>query len=346
MDGGGAAEDTAVKAEVNRYAAAAYDSRRDGLPPDAREGEGGDTILGRSMRRHAVHGRGVQCREYLAIVELADWVKALREATREEIENPEDPVWRQWVWMPLKNPVVAVHYLKTGMAFFAWVGGVGWLLALLTLGFTQEIAISFLIAVAGPTVIYKLCKVALSRGWVEDRNNVIFDRCTGEVEFTWKGKRKRLRFAELEAAVRKVGGYSFQLNYHLFLYHRATGMFVQEPAGRWRAWEVELEWEFLQQFMDVSRPLPDVPQFEPFRRLDPVTAEHDRRVGRPAEYWKHVDEAEAQEMHARAREAAKIYPWGLSREQALAMGWRPSGYGDGERLWEKAEASAGERAAG
>jgi len=41
------------------YAPTAYDSRRDGLPPDPRESEGGDTLLGRSVRRHALRGRGV-----------------------------------------------------------------------------------------------------------------------------------------------------------------------------------------------------------------------------------------------------------------------------------------------
>ena len=52
------------------YAPTAYDSRRDGLPPDPRTSEGGDTIHGRSMRKYALSGRGIQCREYLANADL------------------------------------------------------------------------------------------------------------------------------------------------------------------------------------------------------------------------------------------------------------------------------------
>ena len=50
--------------------------------------------------------------------------------------------------------------------------------------------------------------------------------------------------------------------------------------------EVYAYWEMIQQFMDVSGPLPDVPIFEPFRHRDPVTAEWDQRTGRDPFKWR------------------------------------------------------------
>ncbi|BAV77933.1 hypothetical protein PCAU_5724 [Pseudomonas chlororaphis subsp. aurantiaca] len=49
-------------------------------------------------------------------------------------------------------------------------------------------------------------------------------------------------------------------------------------------------WDFLQNFMDVSRPLPELPLYEPYRHLDPMTAEYDRKTGREARYWIEMDD--------------------------------------------------------
>lgn len=44
-------------------------------------------------------------------------------------------------------------------------------------------------------------------------------------------------------------------------------------------------WDFLQNFMDISRSLPDIPAHEPYRHSDPVTASEDKKNGRKARYW-------------------------------------------------------------
>jgi len=49
-------------------------------------------------------------------------------------------------------------------------------------------------------------------------------------------------------------------------------------------------WDFLQNYMDTSRPLPDIPLLEQHRAQDPVTAEHDRRTARPERYWRNMDD--------------------------------------------------------
>lgn len=44
-------------------------------------------------------------------------------------------------------------------------------------------------------------------------------------------------------------------------------------------------WDFIQNYMDTSRPLPDLPRYEEFRHLDPVTADFDRKVNRNPRLW-------------------------------------------------------------
>lgn len=49
-------------------------------------------------------------------------------------------------------------------------------------------------------------------------------------------------------------------------------------------------WDYLQNYMDTSKPLPDTPELEAFRRLDPTTTEHDRETGREPRYWRDMDD--------------------------------------------------------
>lgn len=50
-------------------------------------------------------------------------------------------------------------------------------------------------------------------------------------------------------------------------------------------------WDFLQNYMDTSRPLQELPCFEKCRALDPVTAAHDQQRGRNPRYWIDMDDA-------------------------------------------------------
>ncbi|WP_341520540.1 hypothetical protein AABC73_19435 [Pseudomonas sp. G.S.17] len=49
-------------------------------------------------------------------------------------------------------------------------------------------------------------------------------------------------------------------------------------------------WDFLQNYMDTSRPLPDLPRYEEFRHLDPTTAAHDLKTGRNPRFWIDMDD--------------------------------------------------------
>lgn len=56
-------------------------------------------------------------------------------------------------------------------------------------------------------------------------------------------------------------------------------------------------WDMIQQFMDVSGPIPDVPIFEPFRSRDPVTKEWDERNGRDPFKWRKISSESWQKHH-------------------------------------------------
>ena len=50
-------------------------------------------------------------------------------------------------------------------------------------------------------------------------------------------------------------------------------------------------WDFIQNYMDTSHPLPDAPLFEEHRKNDPTTVEYDKETGRNPRYWIDMDDA-------------------------------------------------------
>lgn len=141
-----------------------------------------------------------------------------------------------------------------------------------------------------------------------------FNRITGQVKFALgKGRFFEAPFVEFDAYAERVvqrGG----IFYRLMLVHRYT----QKQFNKTSLSNIEAEktevlalWDMLQRYMDVTQPLPDMPRLEPFRHLDPVTAEHDRQTGRNPRYWRDLDleawqKAEGAELLKRQRQ----FPWG------------------------------------
>ncbi|KTC01810.1 hypothetical protein [Pseudomonas syringae] len=70
-----------------------------------------------------------------------------------------------------------------------------------------------------------------------------------------------------------------KINFHMLM---STDDFQQRPCALW---------DFLQNYMDTSGPIPDIPLFEPYRHLDPVTAIYDQQRGRNPRYWIDMDDA-------------------------------------------------------
>ncbi|SEO78637.1 hypothetical protein SAMN04488052_1031, partial [Aquisalimonas asiatica] len=135
---------------------------------------------------------------------------------------------------------------------------------------------------------------------------------------------------DFEPYVRRLPTYGGGSYYQIVLLHRTEDIVITTPDSPREHWEVMLAWEELYRFMDTSQPLPDTPEYECTRHLDPVTADHDRRHGRPERYWRELDPERGREFEERAIAAAKAFPVGRSRQEALARGWTPSGVGEGD----------------
>jgi hypothetical protein len=140
-----------------------------------------------------------------------------------------------------------------------------------------------------------------------------FSRETGKVSFALPGGKKLMApFEEFDAYVERViqhGGIFYRL---MFVHRYTRKQFSQTSLSRIEPTKEEVMalWDMLQRYMDVSQPLPDVPRLEPFRHLDPVTAEHDQRIGRNPRFWRDFDldawkQAEGAEWLKRQAE----YPW-------------------------------------
>ena len=119
-----------------------------------------------------------------------------------------------------------------------------------------------------------------------------FNRETGEVSFALPGGKKLTApFEEFDAYVERViqhGG----IFYRLMFVHRYTAkQFTQTSFSRIEPSKEEVLalWDMLQRYMDVSQPLPDMPRLEPFRQMDPVTAEHDQKTGRNPRFWRDMN---------------------------------------------------------
>ena len=157
----------------------------------------------------------------------------------------------------------------------------------------------------------KLLGKLLDRGL--EAGESAFSRETGEVSFALPGGKKLTAlFEEFDAYVGRViqhGG----IFYRLMFVHRYTGkQFSQTSLSRIEPTKEEVMalWDMLQRYMDVSQPLPDMPRLEPFRYLDPVTAEHDQRTGRDPRFWRDLDlDAWKQGAGAEWLKRQAEYPW-------------------------------------
>ncbi|MEQ3528393.1 hypothetical protein [Pseudoalteromonas sp. XMcav11-Q] len=96
--------------------------------------------------------------------------------------------------------------------------------------------------------------------------------------------------------------------------------------------------EDIRRFMDKSKPLPESPEYEGFRHLDPVTAEHDKAIGRPANYWSEMSFAQQVEIGNKVYEPIKKLNEQFPKEPLPEMKepwlhWKPDGKkGEGKGL--------------
>jgi hypothetical protein len=281
------------------YAETAYDSlkKEDVPPPDP---AGWSRMGQRNLRAHVLP-LGVHCGEYRYRIRK-DAVRALKKgldhgmATHEQFSVPS-----------FRNPLVKV-------ALFRWLGGIFSILGLIT----SVVGIKYLPSSSTdinsywfflvPFSIFIICSI-LER-IVPNKNNILFNRRTGMVTIPKPGRKPPivLPFAECDGYYfchRSKTGWS----YSLYLGHRFTPQGTILNQQRTERHTVSADWEFFQQYMDINLPLPDTPGLEPYRHLDPTTAEYDRKHNRPPHYWLNLDLSQVNFIMREGFAVIEKYPW-------------------------------------
>lgn len=128
---------------------------------------------------------------------------------------------------------------------------------------------------------------------------VKFERKTGLVWCSKKGSNKltfKLHFEEFNAHYKVQNNPQSGFPYRGFTLLHNNRDFFYAWAGANLISSAFVHWELLQNFMDVTQPLADIPQFEYYREFDKTTAEFDKANGRPKYFWYRVDKSFLKEM--------------------------------------------------
>ncbi|KMQ76744.1 hypothetical protein [Marinobacter subterrani] len=147
-----------------------------------------------------------------------------------------------------------------------------------------------------------------------------FFRPTGMVKFrTWREETFEAPFIEFDPYISYHVQPKGPVSYKLQLRHCYSGWqtAVAEVHSTQKV-ELYAHWDELQRYMDVSQPLPDIPALEPYRHLDPTTAEYDAagKRQRPADYWATLDlEWWEQEGYHAHMEKIRNFPWHTLEDQ-------------------------------
>ena len=227
-------------------------------------------------------------------------------------------------WPTLFEWPVMARTLCYVSGWFAFVGGVGGAILSAFL-ISYESAVEMIKFPFSPLFLIWIFLKLITRGEPKLKKDTRFYRRTGMVSIYQKGEdRLEVPFDEFDPHLTHRTGPTGSTGFLLQLVHRYSDLLIQHINVYNEEFEVYLEWERLHQFMDISQPMPDRVITEPARQFDPVTAEYDEKHDRPKHFWRDMSDEEFEIRREAARKAAKDFPWGKTREQALASGWKPS----------------------
>ncbi|RMR06083.1 hypothetical protein ALP94_00579 [Pseudomonas savastanoi pv. glycinea] len=167
--------------------------------------------------------------------------------------------------------------------------------------FSWLLGIPLLCWAIGSLVIHKFPKlwVKPSRGPIWELNRrtglvTLFDyKNNGEYKKNGTIGELTAPFYEFDAYIVSVAERQGSMNHVLFLAHRYRDIVIDFSAlvNLDNRWQMPCAlWDFLQNYMDTSGPLPELPRYEEFRHLDPTTAAYDQQTGRPLRFWIDMDE--------------------------------------------------------
>lgn len=321
------------------YAETAYDSSNPRALKPAKSMEQRD-LTTKQMLKHKVAPLPVECGEYLLLTELGDLDLVRKPESRKEVETMA-PL--QLGWFGGANPMYVAMIVKFIAGFCAFVCLFGGLIVFPILtpivsphSYSHAELISTILSLVKPGLVgggislvpYFILGYLLKHNKFSNKNNTMFNRRNGMVQMPLKtGHVRELRFDELEPYRYETISPNGALYYHLLFAHRYSDTFLTSPTRHMEPWKVNVEWEYYRQFMDVSKPLPDVPFTELHRALDPTTIAWDETMKRPKDFWINTTKATLANMMRESVAAARTFAWGSTRQQAKAAGWKPSLYG-------------------
>ncbi|SEO60635.1 hypothetical protein SAMN04488052_101948, partial [Aquisalimonas asiatica] len=301
----------ATRATAPYYAETAFDSREipESLP---RKDLSDKTAFMRKAHGRPLNLSGVQCREFTASSDEVGMLESFqkRTATQKGVFSlglADKYYHRNWAGgLEIASVLAYVYFFAPILTVLAIVH-MGIILVLMGLSDRGQEFIrlnTIYLAVFG--VIWFVSHTIIHKGWARPKRDTRLIRPTGMVSF-WGGRSKgrvEKPFIDFEPYVRRLPTYGGGSYYQIVLLHRTEDIVITTPDSPREHWEVMLAWEELYRFMDTSQPLPDTPEYECTRHLDPVTADHDRRHGRPERYWRELDPERGREIKSLAIAAA------------------------------------------
>jgi hypothetical protein len=275
----------------NWYAPTAYTAsqKKDLAPPDPAAWKGG---AARVFRAHPLP-IGVFCGDYRTDINSKE-VLALKEDIVDPVPNHEFTKMGS-----MKNPKNMFTTLQWLAGFSTGVG----ILTLIVVPPSPGNYLSYLYFLI-PFTLFLI--FTLARTFAPDKNDIVFNRRTGMVTIPYA--KKEIPFVELDAyyfCPQSTVGYK----HTLYLGHRFSPLGFRSPSA-WvdKQW-LHLEWEYYQQFMDINLPLPDTPDFEPYRHLDPTTAAYDKEHNRPPNFWRDMSLEQVKKEQAEGTAVTRNFAW-------------------------------------
>jgi hypothetical protein len=197
-------------------------------------------------------------------------------------------------WIALTSAMGYVGFLMSVFLFVPIVLFVFWQMGNYTWNDFGLIVLVMLEYLVGAFIIWKIF------GWLSGllpaKRGISLNRRTGMLEVPRLFRKpKQIPFAELIASMYSSGGTEVY-----YIHPRTHTSYIALRSSRM---DIFLRATFLEQFMDVSKPLPDVPYLEAYRHLDPTTVAYDKATNRNPRFWRDKSTEEI-EVIAKERRAA------------------------------------------
>lgn len=141
-------------------------------------------------------------------------------------------------------------------------------------------------------------------GKLPDDKFIKLNRRTGMVCFPQKGKKPDIEIPFSEYEPRSYLATGNANMYHKLVYVHKTGKHTFS-AGQRVIGDVYTKAAYLEQFMDITKPLPDIPPLEWCRDKDPTTAHYDKKTNRDTHYWRNKTYDEIEGLCQKIRKKIK-----------------------------------------